>query len=58
MENGTVLSTADLAQAHHGAVSIAPTPLGAGRHRLTAVYSGTANIAGGTSPQRVLTVRG
>lgn len=53
MDGSTALATKTLAK---GNASYSTSTLGAGTHNITAVYEGTANISGSTSPVLVQTV--
>ena len=53
MDGSTVLGTGTLAG---GKASYSTSSLSAGSHNITAVYSGTSNISGSTSPVLVQTV--
>ena len=55
MDGSTVLGTGTVA-AGSGKASYSTSTLSAGSHNITAVYSGTANIGGSTSPVLVQTV--
>lgn len=54
MDGSTVLGTGNLAK---GKASFSTSALSAGSHNITAVYQGTSNITGSTSPVLVQTVK-
>ena len=53
MDGSTALATRTLGK---GSASYSTSALGAGAHNITAVYEGTSNIGGSTSPTLVQTV--